>query len=200
MSQCLYFTLTKSISWMIKPSQKQIRLLLVLLLLALDCFFGLKIVRSENNEIFPNCDIKRIDSFGEYHDKIFQIVANKMKLKINKNLSKPTILTDSQITPQRFNRYLGRKVENIFPYYFFKRNIIVIPLTCKLDSLVHELVHYFQVMYRNENLDFDCGPYIDNLELEALTIQRWFKSKYLNPYKLDHRFAVKFSHQVITFP
>ena len=150
--------------------------------------------------IFPNYEIKRIDSFGSHHDTLFQIVASKMGLEINIELPKPIILTDTQISPQEFSRYLERKVDNIFPYYFFKKNILVIQETCRLDSLVHELVHYFQVMYRNENLEFNCGSYIDNLEMEALAIQRWFKSKYLNSFKLDHSVAAKFSHQVVTFP
>ena len=179
------------------PSQIPSRLLLVLLLFILDFFFGLRILNAENDKTFPNREIKRIDSFGEHHEKLFQIVAYKMGLKINKKLTKPIILTDTQITPQRFNSYLGWKANNIFPYYFFKKNIIVIPKTCKLDSLAHELVHYFQVMYRNENLELNCGPYIDNLEMEAMAIQRWFKSKYMESHKLAHGMAIKFSQQSI---
>ena len=182
------------------PSRLQIRLLLVLLLFALTFFFRLRILNAENNTIFPNCEIERIDCLSEYQDKLFQIVAYKMGLEINKNLPKPTILTDTHISLKSFSSYLGWKVTSIFPYYFFKKNILVIPNACKLDSLVHELVHYFQVMYRNENLEIDCGPYIDNLEMEALAIQRWFNSKYLHSYKLDHDVTAKLSHQVVTFP
>ena len=36
-------------------------------------------------------------------------------------------------------------------------------------------------MYRNENLDFDCGLYIDILEKEAMEIKRWFKTKFMRP-------------------
>jgi hypothetical protein len=180
-------------------SQKQIKLL-VLLLFFLGLFFGSTNSSAENNKIFPNYEIRRMENFGEHHDKLFQIVAYKMGLEINKKLPKPFILTGTQITPRRFCTYLGRKVDTIFPYYFFKKNTIVIPETCKLDSLVHELVHYFQVMYRHANLDFGFGPYIENLEMEAKAIQIWFKSKYLSPYKPDHRIAVNFTHQVVSLP
>ena len=179
--------------------QKQYKLL-VLLLFFLGLFFGSINSSAENNKIFPNDEIKRIENFGEHHDNLFQIVAYKMGLEINRKLPKPFILTGIQITPRRFSTYLGRKVDTIFPYYFFKKNIIVVPETCKLDSLIHELVHYFQVMYRHEKLDFDFGPYIDNLEMEAKAIQKWFKSKYLSPYKPDHHIAVTFTHQVVSLP
>ena len=182
------------------PSQIQKRLLLALLLFTLDFFFGLRFLHSENYEIFPNCEIKKIDSFSGHHDKLFQIVAYKMKIKINKKLPKPIILTDKQLTPQRFSSYLGWEVDSMFPYYFFKKNILVIPETCKLDSLVHELVHYFQVVYQNEDLDFDCGPYIENLEMEAVTIQRWFKSKYMEPHTLAHDISIKFSQHIANLP
>jgi hypothetical protein len=134
-----------------------------------------------------------ISNLEKFYDKIFQIVAGKMRLEIDKNVPKPIILTDLQITPKEFSRYLGWKAEELIPYYFFRKNTLVVPLNCKLDSLAHELVHYFQVMYRNENLDLDCGPCIDNLEMEAVTIQRWFKSKYLEPNKLYHGIAANFS-------
>jgi hypothetical protein len=172
----------------------------LLLIIALGFCFGSKLLYAESNNIFQNHEIGKIKNFQENYDEIFEIVAIKMGLEINKTIPKPIILTDAQITTQMFNSNLGWEVENIFPYYFFDKNTIVIPESCKLDSLVHELVHYFQVMYQNENLDFDCGPYIDNLEMEAVVMQRWFKSVYLDPHKANYGIAVKTSHQVVTSP
>ena len=180
--------------------KKQISILPVLLIIAFGFCFGTKLLYAENSKIFPNYVIGKIKNFRDNYDEIFQIVAVKMGLEINKTIPKPIILTDTQITTQMFSSYLGWEVENITPYYFFDKNTIVIPESFKLDSLVHELVHYYQVMYRNENLDFDCGPYIDNLEMEAILIQRWFKSVYLTPHKANNRIAVKASHQVVTSP
>jgi hypothetical protein len=94
-------------------------------------------------------------------------------------LPKPIILTDVHLTTEKFSNYLERKVEDLIPYYLHRENTLVTPKNYKLDSLAHELVHYFQVMYRKENLELNCGPYIENIEMEALEIQRWFKSKYL---------------------
>jgi hypothetical protein len=176
------------------PLKKQINPLLILLLIASDVCFGLKNLNAENNTVFPNYPIKEISNFQVICDQIFQIVAGKMGLKINENIPKPVILTDKQISRQKFNSYLGWDVEVVCPYYFFKKNTVVIPLNCKLDSLAHELVHYFQVMYRNENLDFSCGPYIENLEMEAVSIQRWFKSNFLDSHELDQGIAVKFPY------
>jgi hypothetical protein len=174
--------------------RKQINPLLILLLIALAVCFGLKNLNAEDNTVFPGYPIKEISNFSVICDQIFQIVAGKMGFEINENVPKPIILTDKQISRQKFNSYLGWDAEVLCPYYFFKKNIVVIPLNCKLDSLAHELVHYFQVMYRNENLDFNCGLYIENLEMEAVAIQRWFKSNYLDPNELAQGIAVKSPH------
>lgn len=174
--------------------KKQISPLQILPLIVLAVCFGLKNLNAENNTVFPNYPIEEISNFRVICDQIFQIVAGKMGLKINENIPKPVILTDKQISRQKFNNYLGWDVEVVCPYYFYNKNTVVIPIDCKLDSLAHELVHYFQVMYRNENLDFDCGAYIENLEMEAVAIQRWFKSNYLDPYELDQGIALKFPH------
>ena len=178
------------------PSRKQIRLLLVLLLLALDFCFGLKVSNADNIKTFPDCQIAAISNFEEFYEKIFQLVASKMGFEIDVRIPKPIILTDVYLTPQKFSSYLGWKVEDLIPYYLYRKNTLVIPKNCKLDSLAHELVHYFQVMYRNDNLDLNCGPYIENLEMEALEIQRWFKSKHMEPHKLAHGIAIQFSHQI----
>jgi len=181
-------------------SKKQISTLLVLLLIVLDLCFGLKVLNADNNRTFPDCQIAAISNFGEFYDKLLRIVADKMRIEIDSKVPKPIILTDIQITPKKFSSYLGWEVECLIPYYFYRENILVIPLNCKLDSLAHELVHYFQVMYRNENFDIDCGPYIENLEMEAVSIQRWFKTKYLDSQKLNDSTAAKFSRLVVTSP
>ena len=161
-------------------------MLLVSLLVASWFFYRLRLLSADNNKTFATCQIGEISNFGDCSNDIFQIVARKMGLEINESIPKPIILTDKEITRKKFNDYLGWDAEEISPYYFYKKNTIVIPPDCKLDSLAHELAHYFQVMYQNENLDFDCGAYIENLEMEAVAIQRWFKAKYLQPQKPEH--------------
>ena len=181
-------------------SKKQISALLILLLIALDLCSGLKVVSADNDNSFPDCPIEEISNFAECYDKILRIVAGKMGLEMDKKIPEPVILTDVQITPQKFSRHLGWEVQCLIPYYFSGENILVIPLNCKLDSLAHELVHYFQVMYRNENLGLDCGPDIENLEMEAVSIQRWFKARYMAPQKPEDHATAKLSHLVLTFP
>jgi hypothetical protein len=62
----------------------------------------------------------------------------------------------------------------------------VIPVNHKLDSLAHELVHYFQIMYRNEDLSIDYGQYTEVLEMEAVEIQKWIKAKYIEHQEFDN--------------
>ncbi len=167
-------------------SKKQISMLLVSLLIALDFFFGLRYLDADNNKTFPDCQIEEINNFGECCNDIFQIVAGEMGLEINENIPKPIILTDKQITHQKFNSYLDWDAKEVFPYYFSRENTIVIPLNRKLDTLAHELVHYFQVMYRNEDLSSDYGLYTEILEMEAVAIQKWIKAKYMDHQTRDH--------------
>ena len=104
-----------------------------------------------------------------------------MGIEIIDTVPKPNILTDEQITLNKYNNYLGWNSIKVLPYYFSEQNTLVIPKNYRLDSLAHELVHYFQFMYRHDNFDFDYGLYTECLEMEAVAIERWFKSKYLNP-------------------
>jgi hypothetical protein len=166
--------------------EKRISILLVLLLIGLGFCFGLRFLNAGNNKAFSNYQMKEISNLGACCDDIFQIVANKMGLEINENAPKPIILTDKQITLQKFNSYLGWDSKIVFPYYFSNKNTIVVPLCCKLDTLAHELVHYFQVMYRDEDLKVDYGLYTEILEMEAVAIQRWFKANYIGHQKIDH--------------
>jgi len=101
-----------------------------------------------------------------------------MGIEIINTVPKPIILTDEQITLSKYNRYLGWNSVKVHPYYFSKHNIIVIPKNCGLDSLAHELVHYYQFMYRHDTFDIDYGAYTECLEMEAVAIERWFKFKY----------------------
>lgn len=170
-------------------SKNRINMFWFTVLIVLSIFFGLDDVDAGQYKSYPDCCIKEISNFKMYCDEIFQIVGNKMGLKVNERMPKPTILTDDQLTLQQFRSYLGWDVKEILPYYFHKNNIIVIPGHCKLDSLVHEFVHYFQVMYQNKNWDVNCDPYRFNLcdpyrfnlEVEAMAIQRWFKAKFMRP-------------------
>lgn len=180
------------------PSNKQICVSLVSLLVASSFLCRLRFLSADDNENFVTFQIEEIRNFGECSNQIFQIVARKMGIKIDDRIPKPIIFTDKQMTLKKYNRYLGWDAEVVCPYYFHKKNTIVIPMDCKLDSLAHELVHYFQVMYRNEDLDFACGPHIESLEMEAVAIQRWFKAKYLEPQNANTGFMHNFSYQIIT--
>jgi hypothetical protein len=162
-----------------KPSKNRIGVLVVSFLIIFNSFFELRSLNAYNNNTFPDFQLKEMSNFKTFGNDIFQIVAHRMGFEINENMPKPIILTDKQITLQKFNSYLGWDSNEVIPYYFSKNNTIVIPLYCKLDSLAHEFVHYFQTMYRNENLNSTNGVDADSLEFEAVRIQKWFKAKYM---------------------
>ena len=163
------------------PSKNHIRFLcyVVPIILIFSCV--LDYAHADRCKSYPNCCIKEISNFRVYCDEIFTIVARKMGLEVNERIPKPIILMDNQITLQRFNSYLGWEAKEILPFYFHQKNILVIPCYCKLDNLAHEFVHYFQVMYQNDDFDFTNGMSSEVREFEAVHIQRWFKSKYMKP-------------------
>jgi hypothetical protein len=117
--------------------EERMSMLLVLLPIALLFCFGLKFLNADNSKTFSHHQIEEIGNFERCCNDIFQIVANKMGIEINENAPKPIILTDKQITLQKFNSYLGWDSEIVFPYYFSAKNTLVIPLYCEIDTLAH---------------------------------------------------------------
>ena len=160
-------------------SKNYIRMFWFAVPIVLSILFGPYYVHADRYKSYPNCYIKEISNFRMCCEEIFLIVMNKMGLEVNERIPKPTILMDDQLTLLQYNNYLGWDATEIIPCYSHKNNILVIPGYCKLDNLSHEFVHYFQVMYRNENLNYDYGLYMDTLEIEAKEIQRWFKAKFM---------------------
>jgi len=160
-------------------SKTHIRLIYYVVPIILSILFVLDYTHAEQHKSYPSCCIKEISKFRVYCDEIFIIVAHKMGFEVNEDIPKPTILLDNQITLQQFNTYLGWDAKEILPFYFHKKNILVIPCYCKLDNLAHEFVHYFQSAYQNEDLDCSDGMLAEEREIEATLIQRWFKSNYM---------------------
>ena len=154
---------------------------LIILMLGLSVFIGLRSLNAYKDEFYPNSCIKEIRNLNKYFEGIFQIVATKMELEINLNIPKPIILMDNQISLLKFSKYLDWDCTEMIPYYFHKINTIVIPRDFKLDSLAHEYVHYFQVMYLKDNFESKNSMRADAREWEALFIQRWFKAKFIEP-------------------
>ena len=136
---------------------------------------------------FPNKQIKDIEDFRQYSDDIMKIVAEKMRIKLDERIPKPKIVTTDDITLDEFNRRvyefskragypISSRLSAMCPMYFDKENEILLTLGVKLHTLAHEFVHYFQVQYRHDDATND--PY-DNMEREAVYIQREFEKEYL---------------------
>lgn len=130
---------------------------------------------------FPSKQVKDIENFRQYADSIMAIVAERMNVKLNKNIPKPRIITDSEITTQEFSKLLGYPEDYftaVCPYYFHKQNTILVLKESRLDTLAHEFVHYFQIKYQNADIDNNQAC-TDALESQAVYIQHWFKDEYM---------------------
>lgn len=134
---------------------------------------------------FPNKEIKDIEDFRQYSDDIMKIVAEKMNIKLDEKIPKPKILTEMTLDEYNRRSYefskkagypLQKPLEAMCPTFFIEENEILLMEDSKLHTLAHELVHFFQIKYRQEDPFND--PY-DNLEREAVYIQREFEDKYL---------------------
>ena len=122
------------------PYRYHFKILWFVLLIVLYGCFELVDAFANQYKFYPNLCIKKLAHFRFYYDEIFQIVADKMGLEVNDKIEKPKIFTDDQITLLHFNRHLGWEASKIHSYYFQKTNTIVIPFSCKLDSLVEYLL------------------------------------------------------------
>ena len=158
---------------------------LIILMLGLSVFIGLRSLNAYKDKFYPNSCIKEIRNLNKYFEEIFRIVATKMELEINLNIPKPIILMDNQISLLKFSKYLDWDCTEMIPYYFHKINMIVIPRDFKLDSLAHEYVHYFQVMYQEDDFETKNSMMADAREGEALFIQRWFRAKFIKHHLIQ---------------
>ncbi len=136
---------------------------------------------------FPDKPIKDIEDFRQYADDIMKIVAEKMNIKLDEKIPKPRIITEKEMTLDEYNRRayefskkagypLKSPLKAMCSTYFIEENEILISEDRKLYTLAHELVHYFQIKYRQDDPLND--PY-DNLEREAIYIQLWLEDKHL---------------------
>ncbi|WP_166266775.1 hypothetical protein [Marinobacter caseinilyticus] len=128
------------------------------------------------SECFPTSQIKDISNFRQYSNELFLMVARKMGITIDRTVPMPAILTDLELTEEEFNLWLRQTAgpfHAMFPYYFPDQNTILVLESSRLDSLVHEFVHFFQVKYRHVIPDLLNGV---QLEYEATEIQHWFRA------------------------
>lgn len=138
-------------------------------------------------ESFPNLPIEQLPTFRQYSAEIFLIVADKMGIWLDQDIPRPVIVTDLELTLAEFNLWLGQTeilFHSMSPYYFSKQNIILIPGTSTLDTLAHELVHYFQVRYQKTDVETSD---LNQLELEAILLQRWFRAQHMRPVSPGNR-------------
>lgn len=122
---------------------------------------------------------------------ILQVVATRKNIELRSEIPRPQIHLASQIVLSDFqdemeNRY-GWRPDMVMNLYFPDSNeIYLIDLASvyerrgSLDSsLAHEFTHYLQVKYEGEVSGIANRD--DILESQAVEIQRWFHSTYMEP-------------------
>lgn len=115
-----------------------------------------------------------------------QIVARRMKVKLDPGIPAPAIRFESATSLERFQnaaeRQWGFRPERFVNAFVAHTNEIYLiddPAYYAAskrtidDSLAHELVHYVQARYGRANA-------YDWAEVEAVTIQKWFRAEYLD--------------------
>jgi hypothetical protein len=122
---------------------------------------------------------------------VLELVARRMEVKLRPDVPLPAIFVESTVPLRQYQdamevqwRFRPPLVSNA---YAIERNEIYLSDDPSFyrrlkrtidDSLAHELVHYIQAQYFNEDLS------TDGCEVQAVEVQRWFRDEYALP-KLD---------------
>jgi len=119
---------------------------------------------------------------------VLELVAERMQVKLRPDVPLPAIFVESTVPLRQYQdamevqwRFRPPLVSNA---YAIERNEIYLSDDASFyrrlkrtidDSLAHELVHYVQAKYFNEDLS------TDSCEMQAAEIQRWFREAYVLP-------------------
>jgi hypothetical protein len=122
---------------------------------------------------------------------VLELVARRMQVTLRPDVPVPAIFVESAVPLGQYQdamevqwRFRPPLVSNA---YAIERNEIYLSDDADFyrrlkrtidDSLAHELVHYIQAKYFNEDLS------TDGCEVQAVEVQRWFREEYALP-KLD---------------
>lgn len=118
---------------------------------------------------------------------LVDFTAKEMGIETNPSKPLPKLTFESEITLKEFQKEVlpqwGFNPEQISNVYVLSSNRIIViddsdyyrRLHREIDdSIVHELVHYFQVQYRGYTL----GDLDDNAEMDAVYYQTLFRERY----------------------
>jgi hypothetical protein len=122
---------------------------------------------------------------------VLELVAERMQIKLRPDVPLPAVFVESTVPLRQYQdamevqwHFRPPLVSNA---YAIARNEIYLSDDASFyqrlkrtidDSLAHELVHYIQAKYFNEDLS------TDGCEVQAVEVQRWFREEYAQP-KLD---------------
>ena len=122
---------------------------------------------------------------------VLELVARRMQVTLRPDVPLPAIFVESTVPLRQYQdameaqwRFRPPVVSNA---YAIERNEIYLSDDASFyrrlkrtidDSLAHELVHYVQAKYFNEDLS------TDGCEIQAAEVQRWFREEYVLP-KVD---------------
>lgn len=115
-------------------------------------------------------------------------VAFKMKVTLKADKPAPPVFVESKTPLKQFQDAIepqwGMRPEAFVNAYIVAKNEIYLTDNSAYykkvnrfvdDSLAHELAHYIQVVYRNDELGDDA------LEMEAIDVQTWYRETFMFP-------------------
>ena len=127
--------------------------------------------------LFSPRDLSNKDPFDyDTQVKVLKEVAKIMKVTLNPNILPPSVLRAEKVSNEYNNSVwgfdVGDKRSNIFDP---KTGNIFLIKEAKVHNLAHELAHYIQFTYQGWTDEQARGNYCDNLELEAIRVQNYFR-------------------------
>lgn len=124
------------------------------------------------------------------HDPHFvlAVVAQRMRITLRPDIPAPAVMLESTTPLEQFQRAAeaqwGFRPRAFVSAYFPAQNAIYLIDDATVyaqyggspdDSLAHELSHFLQAKYLRDDFSTEWS------EVEALTVQRWFRAQYVEP-------------------
>jgi len=111
---------------------------------------------------------------SEIVDRVFDMVASIMGIIPDPDIPRPTVRIAEEFDDAQFEQLIGSDIfeDKRGNVYSWRTNTILLSVNhADVDSLAHEMAHYFQVMHRAHGV----AIWDDQMEIEACRVQRNFE-------------------------
>lgn len=119
---------------------------------------------------------------------VLALVAQRMRITLRPDIPPPAVMLESTTPLEQFQSAAeaqwGFRPQAFVSVYFPAQNAIYLLDDARVyaryggspdDSLAHELAHFLQAKYLKDDFSTEWS------EVEAMTIQRWFRARYMEP-------------------